>query len=699
MYVYVLSKLILIGSLALVLAGCMNDGNETGSPLSTADNASRSSTVAGRPAQPDIPPAPPASDIRHDLVAIAVGGFHTCGLRANGTALCWGTGEYGEIAQPPRHETFTALSVGYGYACGIKTDRSVVCWDFDQIDDQASGPIDPPSGAFQSIGAGFAQACGVKSDGAVVCWNANDLDGEFIVQSDPPDGAFMSVAAGIGFSCGIKADGAAVCWGGQVSGDGAPALAFGPPSETFRSISVADQHICALRADGSLTCWDNPSFQSTVSCEPPSCWQHFPPPAQVPPPSGTFQEIDGGALQTCGIKNDGGIACWGVEFDAPNPPPRGTFTSVSVGFSFACAVRIDGTIVCWSFLSEGLVPLSDAEAICLVNRVDIVLCPGHNGYDRLSMEQSGRLVHNAFSHNGVDYPCGLRLDETIVCWDAAADAFVAPAPREIIAFSAGDSSACWILPDATVACWGHIGSPKGTFKSVTVGEGVYTGFACGIRTNDTLACWGDNGHNWGNIFPPKGTFKFVSLGYVHGCAIDMDDEVTCWGSVENGGRGIPSSGTFRSLGGGGVHSHCGIRPDDTLGCWGGSHALPGDFQSVSVNGAHYGDYYCAVRMDGTLACSGEGRYGETMPPEGTFKSVSAGWGRVCGVQTDGAVVCWGRNADHEDETTEQVEIPEGKFQSISAGEEYACGIRIDHTLSCWGQAPHVLRHLSGSVSP
>ena len=333
-----------------------------------------------------------------------------------------------------------------------------------------------------------------------------------------------------------------------------------------------------------------------------------------------------------------------------------------------------------------------SNIICGVLPNRATVCPGDEGHNLLAALHAGWVTY--YDHNGSVYPCGNGPDGKTVCWNPYGEAFVGPTPREIAAFSASDENACWLLPDSTVACWGRIGSPAGTFKSIAVGEAVYHGFACGVRTSGELACWGDNGHDWGNVFPPEGTFKSVSLGYGHACAIKMDDTVVCWGSVDPSARGIPSRGPFRSLGGGGVHSHCGIRPDDTLNCWSGLYASPGAFQSVSVNTSRGGDYYCGVRTDGTVACSGTGHYGETTPPEGKFQSVSAGRGHVCGVRVDGAVACWGRNT-YDGEVMGQSTPPAGEFLSVSAGENYTCGIRTNRTLSCWGRVPEVLQNLSG----
>ena len=125
-----------------------------------------------------------------------------------------------------------------------------------------------------------------------------------------------------------------------------------------------------------------------------------------------------------------------------------------------------------------------------------------------------------------------------------------------------------------------------------------------------------------------------------------------------------------------------------------SHALPGAFQSVSVQGFSANVYYCGVRTDGTLTCSGYEGTGLTTPPEGKFQSVSLGWGHACGVRVDGTLACWGSNTD-DGEVTGQATPPGGQFLSVSGGENYTCGIRTDHTLACWGQVPDVLQNLSG----
>ena len=82
-----------------------------------------------------------------------------------------------------------------------------------------------------------------------------------------------------------------------------------------------------------------------------------------------------------------------------------------------------------------------------------------------------------------------------------------------------------------------------------------------------------------------------------------------------------------------------------------------EFVSVSAGRNHT----CRVQRDGSVACWGDGKYGQSTPPAGEFASVSAGGYYTCGVQRDGSVACWG------DDEYGQATPPAGKFASVSAG--------------------------------
>ena len=130
-----------------------------------------------------------------------------------------------------------------------------------------------------------------------------------------------------------------------------------------------------------------------------------------------------------------------------------------------------------------------------------------------------------------------------------------------------------------------------------------------------------------------------------------------------------------------------------IACWGHDtifdETLPpqGSFTSVSAGARHA----CAIRTDGSVACWGRNDGGQASPPPGTFTSISASVesDRTCGVRTDGSAVCWGSGlphpAAHRNNYLPPSVQPDGEFSSISAGGQHICGLDIDGDVACWGQ--------------
>ena len=54
------------------------------------------------------------------FTAVSSGGFHTCGLRSDGSVACWGDNRYGQ-ATAPAGQTFTAISSGAWHTCGLRS--------------------------------------------------------------------------------------------------------------------------------------------------------------------------------------------------------------------------------------------------------------------------------------------------------------------------------------------------------------------------------------------------------------------------------------------------------------------------------------------------------------------------------------------------------------------------------------------------
>ena len=327
---------------------------------------------------------------------------------------------------------------------------------------------------------------------------------------------------------------------------------------------------------------------------------------------------------------------------------------------------------------------------------------------------------------GVGHSCGLRTDETIVCWgrdSASGSDYAEPGGSgpggSFKAVSAGRHS-CGLLNDDTIVCWIPWESPvapAGSFKAVSAGGS----HSCGLRTDDTIICWSDN-YNWpysylGWAEAPGSSFTAVTAGFgtpadcaqttpsSAGAAILLRAAITqvrpeaasqrsppagvipagcarmrpssCWGDNDYGETDAPA-GTFKAVAAGVGHS-CGLRADETVVCWGindygETDAPAGSFKAVSAGVGHS----CGLRIDDTIICWGRNVWGQAEAPAGTFKAVAAGVGHSCGLRADETVVCWGNN-DYG-----QTEAPAGAFKSVTASSSHSCGLRTDDTIICWG---------------
>jgi uncharacterized repeat protein (TIGR02543 family) len=250
-------------------------------------------------------------------VSLDSGEYHTCGVRSDGTVVCWGYNDSGQ-ATPPA-DRFTQVSAGRSHTCGLKSDGTVVCWG-----DNYSGQATPPASRFTQVSAGGAYTCGVRSDGTVVCWGYNDSG-----QATPPAGRFTQVSAGHEHTCGVKSDGTVACWGYNGKGRATP------PAGRFTQVSAGGTHTCGVKSDSAVACWGNDYD------------------GQATPPAGRFTQVSAGGSYTCGVKSDSTVACWGYNGKGQATPPAGRFTQVSTGNVHTCGVKSDGAAICWGNNDDG----------------------------------------------------------------------------------------------------------------------------------------------------------------------------------------------------------------------------------------------------------------------------------------------------------------------------------------------------------
>ena len=517
-------------------------------------------------ARDDIPPAGEGR-----FISVSAGLRYSCGLRASGAVVCWGSNHSGQADAPGG--SFSAVSAGGYHTCGLRTSGAVECWG-----DNEDGQTEAPGGVFSAVSAGHEYTCGLRPSGAIECWGDN-----YYGQIDAPDGSFSAVSAGGDHSCGLRASGAIECWGGDYEGQ------TDAPDGSFSAVSAGRQHTCGLRPSGAIECWGDYRFGLADA------------------PSGSFSAVSAGWRHTCGLRTSGAVECWGANYGGQTDAPGGTFSAVSAGWQHTCGLRPSGAIECWGYNDSGQTNAPD-EAFsavsagwyhtCGLRTSGAIECWGDN---RWGQADAPDWSFSAVSAGSV-HTCGLRASGAIECWGDNRWGQADAPDGSFSAVSAGSSHTCGLRTNGAIECWGdndygQSDAPSGSFSAVSAG-GYHT---CGLRPSGAIECWGSNAS--GETNAPDGAFSAVSAGYEHTCRLRASGAVECWGRNRYGQTNVPD-GSFSAVSAG-EHHTCGLRASGAIVCWGRNHygqadAPNGSFSAVSAGGGHT----CGLRDDGAIVCWG-----------------------------------------------------------------------------------------------
>ena len=241
-------------------------------------------------------------------------------------------------ANPPTDEGFVALSSGGYHTCGLRGDGKAICWGAQGNDvDYEKGQANPPSDErFIAISSGFSHTCGLQEGGTAVCWGDNELG-----KSTPPEGElFKAIASGGSHTCGLKMDNTALCWGQEPGHIGYSYWQETPPWE-FSALEAAGSYTCGLhlneRWEGVPQCWGYESDVPAPGDRPPTSFEGL---------LNVFKAVSVEAGHGCGLRSDDRAVCWWVYRDPYSLEHE--FIDISAGGNFFCAIRKDsGGLICW----------------------------------------------------------------------------------------------------------------------------------------------------------------------------------------------------------------------------------------------------------------------------------------------------------------------------------------------------------------
>lgn len=183
-------------------------------------------------------------------VSISAGQRASCGIKTDGTAWCWGDDTGGMLGDDTALASKTVpvpvaepgpwvkISNGLQHTCGIKADGSAWCWGTNTNGELGVGsagnrtlptPVNGEGPWIDIVAAHEARvSCGVKADGSAWCWgldtngrlgNGTTLTADQFspsMVSDP--GPWTTISAMAQHGCGMKMNGSAWCWGSDSNG-------------------------------------------------------------------------------------------------------------------------------------------------------------------------------------------------------------------------------------------------------------------------------------------------------------------------------------------------------------------------------------------------------------------------------------------------------------------------------------------------
>jgi alpha-tubulin suppressor-like RCC1 family protein len=338
---------------------------------------------------------------------------------------------------------------------------------------------------------------------------------------------------------------------------------------------------------------------------------------------------------------------------------------------------------------------------------------------------------------GADHTCARKVNGKTYCWgrndmrqlgidraQACNGSECLPQPELVMTalqVEAGGAHTCAIDPNNRGFCWGSnsngqagVGSGLNRYPTPTpvAGSLVFKQMSagqfgtCGATTQGVF-CWGNiiNGSTVPvNAVPPLGVatpvlhlsntdFGTVSVGNRHVCsrwflASAGMSEIYCWGANDQGQSGLDP--TFFAF------------PNFNI------NLIPPAFQSslgraVAAVSAG-GEFSCADRTNGTVACTGANAAGQLgagdfMP---SFQArvvggglalhgVSAGADHACALDASGRAMCWGRGNVGQlgqgafASSPSPLPVAGGRsYRAIAAGNNHSCAIGTDNHIYCWG---------------
>jgi len=333
------------------------------------------------------------------MVQVAAGANHTCGLSTSGAAYCMGPNANGQLGNGQigtdggfyrnvpsavsGGHVFTSITSGYYRSCGLTAQGEAWCWGSNDFGALGTGdtvhvvvPTQVSGGhAFTALVTSRDHGCGIDTAGEAWCWGHNNLGqlgngggaDSYVPVKVLGGHVFTSISSTWDHTCAVAQGGDAYCWGYNLRGalgDGTTTQRATPVKVkggiTFASVSGGMSYSCGVSTTGAGWCWGDNSFSTLGNGGATSTESSFVPVAL----SGgiTWAAIAAGPRPaTCGVATSGAAYCWGRNdgiamlggtsngsSTVPSAVWGGvSFASLSAGSTHTCGIGAGGSAYCW----------------------------------------------------------------------------------------------------------------------------------------------------------------------------------------------------------------------------------------------------------------------------------------------------------------------------------------------------------------
>ena len=243
---------------------------------------------------------------------ISAGGYHTVGLKSDGTVVAVGKNEDGQC-EVSQWKNIVAVSAGWRHTIGLKSDGTVVAVGYNEDGQcEVSQWTD-----IVAVSARGSRTVGLKSDGTVVAVGDSTFGQCDVSQWKD----IVAVSAGGSHTVGLKSDGTVVAVGiGQCNVS---------QWKDIVAVSAGSFHTVGLKSDGTVvSVGDSEYGQCDVSQ-----WKDI-------------VAVSAGWRHTIGLKSDGTVVAVGYNEDGQCEVSQWTdIVAVSAGDYHTVGLKSDGTVV------------------------------------------------------------------------------------------------------------------------------------------------------------------------------------------------------------------------------------------------------------------------------------------------------------------------------------------------------------------